>query len=71
MRTSCGGEKLARGRYEAGLEGITTLLEAQRRALEAESQLIAVRRTRLDNRVALHLALGGGFDWKEKNENGS
>ncbi len=55
-------EKLARDRYESGLEGITTLLEAQRRALEAESQLIAVRRTRLDNRVALHLALGGGFD---------
>jgi len=61
-REANAAETLAQQRYEAGLEPFTTLLETQRRALEAESQLIAVRRVRLDNRIALHLALGGGFD---------
>ncbi|MGB0579456.1 MAG: efflux transporter outer membrane subunit, partial [Limisphaerales bacterium] len=64
-------ESLAQQRYEAGLEPYTTLLETQRRALEAESQLITVRRVRLDNRIALHLALGGGFEMKETDEDGS
>lgn len=72
-REATAAEALAQQRYEAGLETFITLLETQRRALDAESQLIAVRRTRLDNRVALHLALGGGFDLDEVNtdEDGS
>lgn len=53
--------QLAEQRYSAGLEDFVTLLEAQRRALEAESQLLQVRRQRLENRIDLHLALGGGF----------
>jgi NodT family efflux transporter outer membrane factor (OMF) lipoprotein len=53
--------RLAEQRYNAGLEDFVTLLEAQRRALESESQLLSVRRLRLDNRIDLHLALGGGF----------
>ena len=64
-RQAAAAESLARDRYASGLENIITLLETQRRALEAESQLISVRRVRIDNRVALHLALGGGFDWNE------
>ena len=39
-----------------------TVLAAQRTALTAESELIDVRRTRLDARIDLYLALGGGFD---------
>ena len=39
-----------------------TVLDAQRRALDAESQLLLARRALLENRVALHAALGGGFD---------
>ena len=35
--------------------------DAQRRAFDAESALLTVRRLRLDNRVDLYLALGGGF----------
>jgi outer membrane protein TolC len=38
------------------------VLEAQRRALDAESQAISVRNARLQARVDLHLALGGGFE---------
>lgn len=63
--------RLTKDRYESGLDDLLVLLEAQRRALEFESQLIAIRRQRLDNRVALHLALGGGFAWNEEDENGS
>jgi outer membrane protein TolC len=51
--------ELAENRYTSGLERFVTVLEAQRRSLEAESQLLAVRRQRLNTRVDLHLALGG------------
>jgi NodT family efflux transporter outer membrane factor (OMF) lipoprotein len=53
--------RLARLRYQTGLDNFITVLESQRRALEAETALVSVRRERLDNRVNLHLALGGGF----------
>jgi outer membrane protein, multidrug efflux system len=53
---------LAEERYRQGLENFTTVLEAQRRALDTETQLVTVRRLRLDTRVDLHLALGGGFE---------
>jgi len=62
---------LAQDRYESGLEDLLPVLESQRQVLEAESQLHAARRARLDNRVALHLALGGGFEWDNENEDGS
>ena len=54
-------QQLAEDRYRSGLADIVTLLASQRSALNAESALLAVRRYRLDNRVDLHLALGGGF----------
>jgi NodT family efflux transporter outer membrane factor (OMF) lipoprotein len=53
--------ELAQSQYDAGLVTITTLLDARRRALAADSQLREVRRQRLDARVDLHLVLGGGF----------
>jgi NodT family efflux transporter outer membrane factor (OMF) lipoprotein len=53
---------LAEDRYGSGLESFVTVLEAQRRSLQAEGELIAARRLRLENRVDLHLALGGGFE---------
>ena len=52
---------LALARYQAGLTDIITLLQAQRRAFNSESTLLRTRRERLDNRVALYLALGGEF----------
>lgn len=58
---SLAARELAEDRYATGLSGLITMLEAQRRAHEAESALLAVRRHKLDNRINLHLALGGGF----------
>ena len=60
-RQSLGARDEAERRYRAGLAGIITLLSSQRTALDSESQWLTVRRLRLDNRVDLHLALGGGF----------
>lgn len=54
--------EVSRNRYDVGKEPMLTLLESQRRALNARSSLLAVRRARLTNRVDLHLALGGGFE---------
>jgi len=53
--------RLAEERYLSGLADLITLLESQRRAYDAESRLLTVRRLRLDARIDLHLALGGGF----------
>lgn len=46
--------------YEAGIADLLTLLEAQRRVFATEDQTIAIHRARLQNRVALALALGRG-----------
>ena len=55
-------ESLADDRYRTGLTDYVTVLESQRLALQAEGDLISARRQRLENRVDLYLALGGGFD---------
>ncbi|PHR14269.1 MAG: hypothetical protein COA41_17830 [Sphingopyxis sp.] len=49
-------------RYRAGIDPFLTVLESQQRALDSRSAYFAARRARLENRVALHLALGGGFE---------
>ncbi len=54
--------RLAERQYDSGLINIITLLEAQRSAFGTEAVLLAVRRARLDSRVDLYVALGGGFD---------
>jgi outer membrane protein TolC len=56
---------VAEEQYRSGLVNYITVLESQRRALLARSELIAVRRARMDARVDLHLALGGGFTLEE------
>jgi outer membrane protein TolC len=55
-------EDLAWEQYDKGLVDITTLLDAQRRADESASQLISIQNQRLQNRINLHLALGGDFE---------
>ncbi len=47
--------------YERGLVTITSALDSERRALEARSQLLSIRNRRLQNRINLHIALGGDF----------
>lgn len=54
--------ELAEEQYRRGLVDIVTVLEARRRALAAEAEALAVRRERLDARIDLHLALGGGLE---------
>jgi NodT family efflux transporter outer membrane factor (OMF) lipoprotein len=53
--------RLAEERYASGLEIILTVLTSQSAVFDAESSLATVRRQILDNRIDLHLALGGGF----------
>lgn len=54
--------RLAQREYEAGLADYIAVLETQRSAIASSGELIAVQRERLDARISLHLALGGGFD---------
>ena len=54
--------ELSQSRYRQGVGSLFEVLESQRRALDAEGQWIAVRNARLNARVDLFLALGGGFD---------
>jgi len=60
-RQSLAAQRQAEERYRSGLTDYITVLEAQRRYFEAQSAFLAGRRERLDNRVDLYLALGGGF----------
>ncbi len=48
-------------RYIEGLATILQLLDAQSRRLSAEGQLISARAERLNNRVRMHVAMGGGL----------
>ena len=52
-------EALATEQYEAGLVGIIEVLEAQRRQLAVESEVLRALRLRHEARVDLWLALGG------------
>ena len=51
----------SREEYRQGLADVITLLTTQRQMLAARGQVITIRRLRLENRVDLHLALGGDF----------
>ncbi|CAM3684757.1 efflux transporter outer membrane subunit [Litorimonas haliclonae] len=54
-------------RYIEGLATILQLLDAQSRRLSAEGQLINARTERLNNRVRMHVAMGGGLYGSEAN----
>ncbi len=47
--------------YRDGVGSATALLTNQRRLLNVSGQVLTLRRLRLDNRVDLHLALGGSI----------
>jgi len=53
--------RLSRLRYDVGATDLLHVLQLQSRQLDSRFELINVRNDRLANRVALHLALGGGF----------
>ena len=52
--------------YSEGNSDALTVLTAQNRRIEIASQIVTLRRMYLDNRVNLHLALGGEFQSKGK-----
>ncbi len=54
-------EELAWEQYNRGLVDIITVLESQRRLFNAERSLIQVANQRIQSRIDLYLALGGGF----------
>lgn len=49
-------------RYMQGIEPFLNVLESHQRALDSRSAYITAQYDRLENRIDLHLALGGGFD---------
>lgn len=53
--------ELALEQYQRGLVAYTTVLESQRQAFDAEATVVQLRNQRLQNRLALYLALGGDF----------
>lgn len=52
---------LVERQYASGVGTIFELIDAQSRLTQAEGQLITARRERIDNRIALHLAIAGPF----------
>lgn len=57
-----GARELAERRYHRGIGGGLRLLDSQRNECDARSRWLDVRRRRLETRVNLYLALGGGFE---------
>lgn len=55
-------EEQASRDYSEGLVNILSVLEAQRRAFSARNSEINLRNSRIQNRITLHLALGGDFN---------
>jgi outer membrane protein TolC len=51
----------AASEYEGGVGEVLTLITAQRSRINLASQKTTLRRLRLDNRITLHLALGGDY----------
>ena len=62
-------ESLAWEQYESGLADITTVLDAVRRSLNAQRSLITTTNRRIQSRIDLYLALGGGFSFEPAEEN--
>lgn len=58
-------EKLAWEEYTSGLTDITTVLDSTRRAINAQRSFIQTANRRVQSRIDLYLALGGGFEVEE------
>ena len=63
VKQTSAAQHLSEQRYAQGVGDYLVVLESQTRAVTSKSDLLSVRRALLDNRVDLHLALGGGFDY--------
>ena len=54
--------ELAKLQYEAGRIDLLSLLQTQARVINSKSALVSLKRSRLTQRVDLHLSLGGDFE---------
>ena len=54
--------RLAKKRYESGIDSYLGVLDAQRSLFEAQQGLTMLRLAKLANRVRLYAVLGGGAD---------
>ncbi len=61
VRLASEADQAARADYARGLGDLLTVLAAQTRLLQTRAQQLSVQRLRLENRIDLHLALGGDF----------
>ena len=62
---SLGARNLAEIQYSRGVSDFLTMLESTRSAFDTESRYINAKRERLNARIDLYLALGGGFNAEE------
>ncbi len=65
---SLAARELAESQYNRGISDFLSMLETQRSAYNSESLFISARRARLEARIDLYLALGGGFNY-DKSDN--
>jgi len=63
-----GGLNLALDRYQSGIENYTTVLQSQRSLFDSLSNELNLRNALLQNRIGIHLALGGDFATSEDRE---
>lgn len=68
VRQASLAERSAELDYSEGVDesGILEILESQRRANTARASLISLRNRRIQNRIDLHLALGGDFTTEDR-----
>lgn len=56
-----GGLELALDRYQTGIEDYITVLQSQRRLFDSMRNELNIRNALLQNRIGIHLSLGGDF----------
>lgn len=61
VKLAQGGLDLALDRYQSGIENYTTVLQSQRSLFDSLSNELNLRNALLQNRIGIHLALGGDF----------
>lgn len=61
VQNAVAAEKVALVQYSQGLIRIATLLQSQRTSLTQQSQLLSIKKQRINNRISLYLSLGGDF----------
>lgn len=61
VRLAESGLNLALDRYQSGIENYATVLQSQRNLFNSMQNEINIRNALLQNRIGIHLALGGSF----------